>query len=191
MKVLIFYGSVRRDRQGIKAAKFVLNEMVNRGHDAEIIDAKEYDFGLLDWMYKEYPEDEKPPKMKELAEKIVAADGFLVVSGEYNHSIPPALSNMMDHFLEEYFFRPSGIIAYSAGRFSGARVAMQLRSFLSEMGMPSIPSLFLIGKVQDTFDDDGEPVKKGYERHFTTFANEFEWYMKTYKKGNELFERPY
>ena len=41
-----------------------------------------------------------------------AADAF-VVSGEYNHSIPPALSNLLDHFLEEYFWRPSAIVCYS------------------------------------------------------------------------------
>ena len=44
-----------------------------------------------------------------------SADAFVVVSGEYNHSISPALSNLLDHFLEEYFWRPSAIVCYSAG----------------------------------------------------------------------------
>lgn len=191
MKVLVFYGSVRRHRQGIKAARFVVHEMKKRDHDVKLIDPKEYDFGLLDLMYKEYGDDEKPPKMKELAEMIAAADGFIVVSGEYNHSIPPALSNMMDHFLEEYFFRPCGIVAYSKGRFSGARVAMQLRAFLAELGMPTISSLFLINQVAETFQDDGTPVKEGYERYFRSFANEMEWYMKTLRDGNRKYEKPY
>ena len=191
MKVLVFYGSVRRHRRGIRAARFVVNEMEKRGHEVSLIDAKEYDFGLLDLMYKEYRSHEKPPKMKALADLIEGADGFIVVSGEYNHSIPPALSNMMDHYLEEYFFRPAGIVAYSAGRFSGARVAMQLRAFLAEMGMPTISSLFLISKVQETFDEEGVPVKEGYEKHFVTFAEELEWYMKTLKDGNANYKRPY
>ena len=60
------------------------------------------------------------------------ADGFVGVSGEYNHGIPPALKNLLDHFLEEYFFRPSGIACYSAGAFGGVRAAMQLRMSLAE-----------------------------------------------------------
>jgi NAD(P)H-dependent FMN reductase len=32
-------------------------------------------------------------------------DSFMIVSGEYNHSIPPALKNLLDHFLEEWFWR--------------------------------------------------------------------------------------
>src|SRR3546814_18651840 len=69
------------------------------------------------------------------------ADGFLIVSAEYNHGIPPALKNLLDHFLEEYFWRPSAIACYSAGQFGGVRAAMQLRSTLAELGMPSIPRL--------------------------------------------------
>ena len=40
------------------------------------------------------------------------ADAIVVVSGEYNHSIPPALSNLLDHFLEEWFWKPSAIVCY-------------------------------------------------------------------------------
>ena len=47
------------------------------------------------------------------------ADAFVIVTAEYNHSIPPALSNTLDHFLEEYFWRPSAIVCYSAGAFGG------------------------------------------------------------------------
>ena len=53
---------------------------------------------------------------------------FAIVSGEYNHGIPPGLKNLLDHFLEEYFFRPSAIVCYSAGQFGGVRAAMQLRA---------------------------------------------------------------
>ena len=77
----------------------------------------------------------------------------MIVSGEYNHSIPPALTNLLDHFLEECFWRPSAIACYSAGAFGGVRAAMQLRATLAELGMPSIPSIHPMPKVQDQFDD--------------------------------------
>ena len=66
-------------------------------------------------MYKEYEKGQAPEVLERLATRIRAADAFIIVSGEYNHSIPPALSNLLDHFLEEYFWRPSAIVCYSAG----------------------------------------------------------------------------
>ena len=100
----------------------------------------------------------------------------VVVSGEYNHSIPPALSNLLDHFLEEYFFRPSAIVCYSAGSFGGVRAAMQLRSLLGEVGMPSISSIFPIPTIGKAFDEAGEPADAAFVPRFERFASEFEWY---------------
>uniref|UniRef100_UPI00359439B9 NADPH-dependent FMN reductase n=1 Tax=Chamaesiphon sp. TaxID=2814140 RepID=UPI00359439B9 len=124
-KTVVFYGSYRRDRQGIKAARFTIDRLQERNHEVIFADAKEYDFGILDRMYKEYEQGQAPEKMEELAEHIRTANGFVVVAGEYNHSIQPGLSNLMDHFLEEYYFRPAGIVSYSVGGFGGVRAAIQ------------------------------------------------------------------
>ena len=85
---------------------------------------------MLEKMNKEYEKGQAPEILERLATRIRAADAFIIVSGEYNHSIPPALSNLLDHFLEEYFWRPSAIVCYSAGAFGGVRAAMQLRDAL-------------------------------------------------------------
>src|SRR5690242_15860451 len=93
LNILVFYGSVRTDRQGIKAARFVVNVCKGRGHQADLVDPKEERLPLLDRMYKEYPPGQAPENLERLAGKIRAAEAFIIVSGEYNHSIPPALSN--------------------------------------------------------------------------------------------------
>lgn len=191
LNVLVFYGSVRSDRQGIKAAKFVLNKLKERGHDGALIDPLEYRLPLLDKMYKEYEKGKAPEPLETLAEMIRNADAFVVVSGEYNHSIPPALTNLMDHFLEEYFFRPSGIVCYSAGAFGGVRAAMQLRAFLAEIGTVSIPTLFPIPKVQDAFSDDGEPVDPDFHKYVKQFLDELEWYAISLKEAKQHRALPY
>src|SRR5207302_7753885 len=136
---------------------------------------------LLDRMYKEYTKGEAPPVLEALAETYRAADGFVVVSGEYNHGIPPALKNLLDHFLEEYFFRPSAIVCYSAGAFGGVRAAMQLRAMLCELGTPSIPSLLPIPRVQDAFDDEGRPRDPAHAPRAGRFLDELEWYANALK----------
>ena len=191
LNVLVFYGSVRSDRQGIKAAKFVLNKLKEREHDVALIDPLEYRLPLLDKMYKEYEKGKAPEPLETLAEMIRNADAFVVVSGEYNHSIPPALTNLMDHFLEEYFFRPSGIVCYSAGAFGGVRAAMQLRAFLAEIGTVSIPTLFPIPKVQDAFNDEGEPVDPDFHVYVKQFLDELEWYATSLKEAKQRRALPY
>ncbi len=176
LNFLIIYGSVRGARQGIRAVNFIRETCRSRGHEATLIDPAVDRLPLLDRMYKEYPPGQAPEVLERLAGLIKAADGFIVVSGEYNHSIPPALSNLLDHFLEEYFWRPSAIVCYSAGPYGGVRAAMQLRAMLSELGTPSIPSLLSVPHVQDAFNENGVPQDRDYERRAARFLGELEWY---------------
>jgi NAD(P)H-dependent FMN reductase len=185
LDLLVIYGSVRTSRQGIKAARFLVQACTGRGHHATLVDPLENPLPLLDKMYKEYPSGLAPEPLERLASQIKAADGFIVVSGEYNHSIPPALSNLLDHFLEEYFWRPSAIVCYSAGPFAGVRAAMQLRAMLCELGTPSIPSLLPIPKVQDAFDDDGHPRDEAYHKRADRFLGELEWYARALKQARQ------
>jgi NAD(P)H-dependent FMN reductase len=185
LDLLVIYGSVRRDRQGIKAARFILGQCSARGHRATLVDPAEERLPLLDRMYKEYAPGEAPEGLERLAGRIKAADAFIIVSGEYNHSIPPALSNLLDHFLEEYFWRPSAIVCYSAGAFGGVRAAVQLRAMLCELGTPSIPSLLPVPRVQDAFDDDGRPRDEAYHRRAARFLDELEWYANALKAGRQ------
>jgi NAD(P)H-dependent FMN reductase len=167
---------VRSDRQGIKAARFVERSLSARGHQVTLVDPVVVQLPLLDRMYKEYEKGSAPAVLEELATLYRAADGFVVVSGEYNHSIPPALSNLLDHFLEEYFFRPSAIVCYSAGAFGGVRAAMHLQAMLCELGMPSISSVFAVPRIGQAFDADGRPSDPKTEMRFDRFARELEWY---------------
>jgi NAD(P)H-dependent FMN reductase len=185
LNLLVLYGSVRSTRQGIKAARFVTNQCRERGNDVFLVDPIEVRLPLLDKMYKEYPPGGVPESLERLAERVKAADAYVIVSGEYNHSVPPALANLLDHFLEEYFYKPSAIVCYSAGAFGGVRAAIALRAMLGELGMPSIPSIFPIPKVQDAFREDGSPIEEGYERRIVKFLDELEWYARALKAARE------
>ncbi|MGA7497453.1 MAG: NAD(P)H-dependent oxidoreductase [Isosphaeraceae bacterium] len=181
LDLLVIYGSVRPHRQGIKAAKFLVEACRGRGHQTTLIDPLEERLPLLEKMYKEYEKGQAPEVLERLATRIRAADAFIIVSGEYNHSIPPALSNLLDHFLEEYFWRPSAIVCYSAGAFGGVRAAMQLRAMLCELGTPSIPSLLPVPRVQDAFDEEGHPRDESYNQRAARFLSELEWYARALK----------
>jgi NAD(P)H-dependent FMN reductase len=185
LKIVVILGSVRSDRQGIRAARYVERSLEARGHEVSLVDPLVVQLPLLDRMYKEYDKGKAPPVLESLAKLYRAADAFVVVSAEYNHSIPPALSNLLDHFLEEYFFRPSAIVCYSQGAFGGVRAAMQLRAMLAELGMPAISSLFPVPKIVRAFDEQGTPQDPAIDTRFARFASELEWHANALREARK------
>jgi NAD(P)H-dependent FMN reductase len=183
LHIAILYGSVREARAGIRVVRFLDAALRRRGHETSVVDAMEQRLPLLDRMYKEYERGSAPPVLEKLAETYRRTDAFAIVSGEYNHGIPPGLKNLLDHFLEEYFFRPSAIICYSAGQFGGVRAAMQLRMTLAELGMPSIPSLLPVPRVLEAFTPEGEPTDPRFEHRAERFFHEFEWYAEALRRA--------
>src|SRR5581483_12399071 len=110
--ILVFYGSYRSNRMGIRLAEYIVQRLRRRGDEVELVDAKAINLPMLDRMYKEYRKGEAPANLEALAQKIKAADGFVFVTGEYNWGIQPGLKNLTDHFLEEWFWRPAAIASY-------------------------------------------------------------------------------
>jgi NAD(P)H-dependent FMN reductase len=193
-RILVFYGSYRSDRMGIRLAHFVIERFRARGDDVELIDAREVGLPMLDRMYKEHPRGQAPAVLEQLAEKIRTADGFIFVTGEYNWGIQPGLKNLTDHFLEEWFWRPAAIASYSAGRFSGARAALAWHGTLSEMGMVVISSTIAVGPIAQTLTADGQPAGEGgkaLERSFPRFADDMDWWMEAAKAQRARKAPPY
>jgi NAD(P)H-dependent FMN reductase len=187
MVVAVLLGSVRSDRMGDRAAKWVVAQLEKRGHTAVLVDAAELKLPLLDKMWKEIKKD-PPAKYEKLHEKLAPvaklygrADGFCIVSAEYNHSVPPGMTNLIDYFLEEYYFRPSAIVCYSAGQYGGVRAAMQLRALLPEVGMPSIPSLQPIPSIGSSLSEDGIALTQELAEKSWKFFDEFDRYMRAMK----------
>jgi len=193
-KILVFYGSYRSDRMGIRLADYVVAGLKARGAEVELIDAKAVDLPMLDRMYKEYPKGEAPPALEALAEKIRTADAFVFVTGEYNWGPQPGLKNLTDHFLEEWFWRPAAIASYSAGRFSGVRSGSIWHAILSEMGMVVVSSTLAVGPISQTLDADGQPTGPAgdaLQRAFPRFADDLAWWTEAARAQRERKAPPY
>ena len=174
-KIAVIVGSVRRDRQGIKVAKWIEKKLLSRNHTVLFIDPLEVKLPLLDRMYKEMTDPSE--ELKDLRNKIKIAEGYVAVTPEYNRSTSAAMKNTLDYFLEEYFFKPSAIVSYSPGIFGGVNAAQQLRLVFAELGAPSIPSAFTIPRVTIAFSENGDLTDETYDKKVIRFLNEFEWYI--------------
>jgi NAD(P)H-dependent FMN reductase len=193
-RILVFYGSYRSDRMGIRLAQFVVQRLRRRRDDVELMDAKAINLPMLDRMYKEYPKGEAPEALERLAGKIREADGFVFIAGEYNWGVQPGLKNLTDHFLEEWFWRPAAIASYSAGRLSGVRAATAWQGTLSEMGMVVVSSTIAVGPIGQTLSAKGEPVGEAgqaLERAFPRFADDLMWWVQAAKAQRQRTPPPY
>ena len=193
-RVLVFYGSYRADRMGIRLANYIVAGLKARGKDAELIDAKAIGLPMLDRMYKEYAPGSAPQALEELALKIRAADAFVFVTGEYNWGIQPGLKNLTDHFLEEWFWRPAAIASYSAGCIAGARSGLLWHGTLSEMGMIVVSSTLTVGPIGQALAADGKPLGEAgqfLDRSFIRFADDLAWWTEAAKMQRGRKPPPY
>src|SRR3954462_10335170 len=194
MTILVFYGSYRSDRLGIRLANFITQGFRARGDDVELIDAKAVDLPMLDRMYKEYPKGQAPERLETLAAKIRGADGFVFITGEYNWGMQPGLKNLTDHFLEEWFWRPAAIASYSAGRLAGARAAVAWHGTLCEMGMAVTSSTLAVGSISQALSEDAAPIGEGgrvLEAAFPRFADDLAWWIEAARTQRSRRAPPY
>ena len=164
MNFLIFLGSIRDStppkpaRLGLRVSRacsaFFARE--HPEHSVDIIDPLEFDFGAVFKPHFAYPKNRVPEALDQLAHKIEAADGYVMVSPEYNHAMSPALAHMLNHFGSSlYSYKPSAIVTYSAGQWGGMRAAVGMRTFLSELGCLPVSAMIHVPAAQDVFDEDG------------------------------------
>jgi len=103
--------------------------------------------------------DQTPAGMAQMLATIKQADAYVVISPEYNHSPPPALTSMLDHFGGgNYGGKPSAIVTYSMGPFGGARAAMMLQPLLHELGCLPVSKMTHLPEPASIFDDKGVPL---------------------------------
>jgi NAD(P)H-dependent FMN reductase len=139
LHIALLYGSVREARAGIRIVRFLEAACGGAGARQKSSTPPNCTCRCSTACTRNISGAALRPSFEALAGLYRKVDAFAIVSGEYNHGIPPGLKNLLDHFLKEYFFRPSAIVCYSAGQFGGVRAAMQLRMMLAELGMSSTP----------------------------------------------------
>lgn len=193
-RILVFYGSYRTDRQGIRLARYLVHALAARGASPELIDAKALDLPMLDRMYKQYPAGSAPAPLETLAKKIRAADAFVFVTGEYNWGVQPGLKNLTDHFLEEWFWRPAAIASYSAGRTAGVRAGLAWHGILTEMGMVVVSSTLAVGGIGHALDETATPTGDDGEaltRSFPRFADDLAWWTQAARAQRAVKKPPF
>ncbi len=189
MKFLVFLGTVRDStppkpaRLGVRVSKACLACLNTEfpEHEVELVDALDYPLEAVFKPHFSYPKSKVPAALDELAKKIESADGYIMISPEYNHSMSPALANLLNHFGSSlYSYKPSAIVTYSAGQWGGMRAAVGMRTFLSELGCLPVSAMIHVPGAEKVLAADGSlqagEDQASWFRYFGRTFNQLIWW---------------
>lgn len=196
-KFLVFLGSARDStpprpaRLGLRVAQQCAKLLQEMGHIVELIDPLSIELPAAFKPHFAYAKGAAPEILDALAAKIDAADGYVMVSPEYNHSMSPALAHLLNHFGSSLFsYKPSAIVTYSAGQWGGARAAVNMRTFLSELGCLPVSAMIHIPKAQEILTEGGDFAEdtdaEAWRSYFSRTLAQLGWWAAAAKEHKSL-----
>lgn len=148
IKIAIIVGTTRPGRKSDAVARWVY-EIAQKRSDAsyEIVDITDYNLPLLDEPIPPSQGQYSQEHTKKWAAKIAEFDGFVFVTGEYNHSIPGALKNAIDFIYAEWNNKAAGFVSY--GSAGGARSVEHLRHSMAEIQIADVRAQVMLSLFTD------------------------------------------
>jgi NAD(P)H-dependent FMN reductase len=169
MYIPVILGTARLGRQSEKAARFMLQKVMEAGLESEIIDVRDYRLAATD-------NSKESPQAQKLAEKVRRAGGLIIVSPEYNHGYPGELKMLLDLLYSEYAHKPAGICAVSSGSWGGVRMVEQLRQVCLALHLVPMAEAVHFPMVQELFDEEGRMLGKSQHGQARRLIEELVWY---------------
>lgn len=176
-RILIFSGSIRSGAFSSKTADAAMKELALQGADVTRISLADYPLPILNQDLER--EKGVPENAVKLAQLIVAHDGLLIATPEYNSSLPPLLKNTIDWVsrvksdaqgrpMRAFAGKPVGLCSSSDGNFAGVRAIIHLRGVLVHCQAEVITPQCSVPRAQEAFGEDGnfmeERLRKAMSR---------------------------
>jgi NAD(P)H-dependent FMN reductase len=135
MLIEVISSTTREGRFSERVATWVTGQLADRADfDVEHIDLRDYPLPFFDGMPPaRAPRAYRSRELEQLGRRLDRADGFIVLTAEYNHGYPAVLKNAMDWTFVEWRRKPISFVGW--GQVGGARAIEQLRLVVVEFEM--------------------------------------------------------
>ena len=174
MNIEILSGSPREDSVSYRIALFLQKYMSEKTqHAVGIIDVRKWEVPALLQSAWSSP-DKAPAELRPLAERMFAAEAFILLSPEYNGSYSGALKNLLDHFPKQ-IRKPFGIVTASPGAMGGIRASQQMQLLINALFGIGSPYMLIVPTVQNKFDEEGNLIDASFQKNIDVFVTEFLW----------------
>jgi len=181
-KIVIISGSPRNgsisNRIAIKLFKKLGKE---ENLQIDLIDMKESFMPPIQKVWQS--KDDVPVEYLDLFTKMDEADGFIIVSPEYNGGYSSVMKNFLDHFSKPIFRQKAfGIVTGSTGLMGGMRAAQQLVQLsVALFGIVS-PTLLVTPQMDKKFDENGVLLDGSFEKPIERFLEDYIWLVERLDK---------
>ncbi len=189
LHIKIILASVRQGRFGDKPAEWITTIAREKEElSVELLDLRDYSLPIFQEAVSPMRIEGEygTPEINRWAEKIAEADGFVVVTPEYNHGYPSSLKNNIDYLYKEWNDKPVCFVGY--GSTGGARVIQQLRQVSTELQMAPIRNSVHIMSPWFLTETDGT-LKAGaldvYVKSAESMLAQLTWWADALKKARE------
>jgi NAD(P)H-dependent FMN reductase len=140
LRVAVLIASTREGRFGPTVAAWLAGEAGRRADlNVEVVDLAE---------------------ASTVTKKLAAADAFVVVTPEYNHSYPAPLKAVIDDHRQEWLAKPVGFVSYG-GLSGGLRAVEHLRPVFAELHAVTVRDTVSFHGSRSCFGPDGRPLDHG------------------------------
>lgn len=186
LRLAVILGSVREGRFGPTVTEWFAEQARQHGaFEVDLIDLA--DFPLPTVLGE--PSPETAALLAEVSPRLAAADAFVVVTPEYNHSFPSSIKNLIDWHSTQWQAKPVGFVSYG-GMAGGLRSVEQLRQVFPEMHALTVRDSLSFHNAWNLFDEDGQPKdREGTSTAAKGLLNQVEWWATALRTARA--ERPY
>lgn len=173
LQVAVIIGSVRAGRFGPTVAKWFAEQV--RAREDMTLDL----IDLADYMHPADMSDAED--VRKFAAHIAAADAFVIITPEYNHSYPGPLKTALDSLGQEWRGKVAGFVSYG-GMSGGLRAVEPLRVVMAELHVATIRETVSFHGARGQFDAEGNPINaEAVGTAATILLNQLAWWARALK----------
>jgi NAD(P)H-dependent FMN reductase len=192
LRIGVVLASIREGRRGEAFARWI------HGLAAQRVELETTLLDLAEWPLPAYARKDNPGTAEKgyapgslearWRDTVAALDGVVVVTPEYNHSIPGQLKNALDTVYSAWSHKPLAVVSYG-GFASGARAAEHLRLIGVELRMAPIREEVNVRLVGYAADERGFPADPIYAKKAKAMLDDLVWWAKVLRDGRERYPR--
>lgn len=183
MKLQVIVGSTRPTRAADCVAPWVTDRAaLHEAFETEVLDLRDWPLPMFGEHIGSIGDPKDPSYSREIVRrwnrKIAEADAYLVVTPEYNHSIPGELKNAIDSVFVSFAFRnkPMAAVGYSAGVGGGIRAIEHLAQIAIEVEAAPLRGTVVLPFVDKAFSADGIPADPATEVSMQILLDDLAWW---------------
>lgn len=181
MRIEIISGSPRQNSLTRRVAIHLYQKLLRLSEvEVGMIDVAEYVLPPVETVVNSV--NHAPKQLKELSLRMFEAEGFILVTPEYNGSYSPAMKTLLDHFPKQNH-KAFGIVTASPGIMGGIRAALQVQQLVFALFGIGSPHMLVVPEVENKFEKNGGLLDYNFKADIEGFVSEFVWLAKNIKSA--------